>query len=59
MAGLSLSSALSLSLSPRAVSIPSETVLTREANGNVTIQSLGPVWSPTLKRQPDGTVEVA
>ena len=59
MAGLSLSSALSLSLSPRAVPIPSETVLTREANGNVTIQSLGPVWSPTLKRQPDGTVEVA
>lgn len=59
MAGLSLSSALSLSLSPRAVSIPSETVLTREANGNVTIESLGPVWSPTLERQPDGTVGVA
>lgn len=59
MAGLALNSAMGLSMSPRTVSIPSETVLTREANGNVTIESLGPVWSPTLERQPDGTVEVA
>lgn len=48
-----------LSLIMGAPLAPSETVLTREANGNVTIESLGPVWSPTLERQPDGTVEVA
>lgn len=58
MAGLALNSAMTLSMSPRAVSIPSETVLTREANGNVTITSLGPTWSPTLERQPDRTVNV-
>jgi len=37
---------------------PAVTVLTREADGSVTIESLGPTWSLMLERQPDGTVTV-
>ncbi len=33
--------------------------LLREANGTVTILSLGPVWTPTLTRQANGTVTVS
>lgn len=35
------------------------TILTREANGTVTVQSLGPTFTPVLTRQPNGTVEVS
>ena len=34
------------------------TVLLREYDGTVTVQSLGPTWQPSLTRQPDGTVTV-
>jgi len=56
MAGLSLSSALTLSMSPRAGG--GATVLVREPDGTVTITSIGPTWSPNLTREPDGTVTV-
>jgi hypothetical protein len=57
MAGLSLSSAMTLGLSSRGGG-GGATVLVREPDGTVTITSLGPTWSPNLTREPDGTVTV-
>ena len=34
------------------------TILFRELGGTVTVQALGPTWTPILTRQPNGTVEI-
>jgi hypothetical protein len=33
-------------------------ILTRQSDGTVTVEALGPTWSPILIREPDGTVTV-
>lgn len=43
------------SVTPSAVTT---TTLTREANGTITVSSLGPTWSPQLTREANGNVTV-
>lgn len=49
---------LSLSLGGTRVAGGGVTFLTREANGTVTVERIGPTFTPTLAREPDGTVTV-
>lgn len=44
--------------SSNVVSGVAATVLTRQANGNVTVESLASVWTPIPTRQPDGSITV-